>query len=151
MRTHETAALAAQDGRVRGYACTFHALDLARDRVLPGAFRASLARRPARDVRMLFAHDPARPIGRWTRIVEDAHGLWVEGRIALAAASARDVAALLAAGALDGLSIGFRTVRARREAGTGIRNIAVVELHEISLVTFPMNARARVIPNPRST
>lgn len=140
-----------QKGRVRGYACTFHALDAARDRVMPGAFLASLARRPARDVRMLFQHDPARPVGRWLRIAEDAHGLWVEGELATNAASARDVAALVAAGALDGLSIGFRTVRARREAGTGIRNIAAIDLHEISLVTFPMNGGARVIPTPRRT
>ena len=138
-------------GRLRGYACTFHALDLARDRVMPGAFLASLRRRPARDVRMLFQHDPARPIGRWTRIAEDAHGLWVEGRLATDAASARDVAALLEAGALDGLSIGFRTVRARREAGTGIRLLTSIDLHEISLVTFPMNGGARVLPPNRRT
>ena len=133
-------------GRVRGYASTFHALDAARDRVLPGAFRLSLARRPARDVRMLFNHDPARPVGRWLRIAEDAHGLWVEGVLATEAASARDVAALLAAGALDGLSIGFRTLRARR-GPDGVRNIAAVDLHEISLVAFPMNGGARVMPS----
>lgn len=131
--------------RISGYACTFGAVDLSGDRVAPGAFAASLARRPARRIRMLFAHDPARPIGRWTRIVEDAHGLWVEGVLATAAASARDAAGLVAGGALDGLSIGFRTLKARRERG-GVRNLLALDLHEISLVAFPMNGGARLHP-----
>ena len=128
--------------RIRGYACAFGAVDLGRDRILRGAFAASLRLRPAGSVRMLFQHDPARPIGRWTRMVEDAHGLWVEGVLA-GAASARDVADLISARALDGLSIGFRTVRARRIGG--VRNISRVDLHEVSVVTFPMNGGARIL------
>ena len=127
--------------RIRGYACTFGNVDLGRDRVLRGAFAASLLRRPASDVRMLWQHDPARPVGRWTRIVEDRHGLWVEGILA-DAPSAQDAAALVAGRALDGLSIGFRTVTARRVAG--IRNITRADLHEVSLVTFPMNGSAKI-------
>ena len=127
--------------RIRGYACAFGSVDLGRDRIVRGAFAASLAGRPAGEVRMLFQHDPARPIGRWTRMVEDAYGLWVEGVLA-EAASARDVGLLLAAHALDGLSIGFRTLAARRRAG--IRTITRVDLHEVSVVTFPMNRDARI-------
>ena len=134
--------------RIAGYACTFGNVDLARDRVIRGAFAASLRRRPAGEVRMLYQHDPARPLGRWTRMVEDAHGLWVEGRLA-DAASAQDVAKLLEAGALDGLSIGFRTVTARRVAG--IRNITRADLHEVSIVTFPMNGAARILSQQENT
>ena len=52
-------------------------------------------------------------------------------------------AALLAAGAIDGLSIGYRTVRAERD-GKGQRRLAELELWEVSLVTFPMLQEARV-------
>ena len=48
------------------------------------------------------------------------------------------------AGALDGLSIGFHTVTAVRDAGTGIRRLLEIDLWEISIVTFPMQPGARV-------
>lgn len=132
------------DGTFDGYASLFGKLDLARDVVEPGAFTASLARRGAAGVRMLYQHDPAVPIGTWTEIREDARGLFVRGRLALAAAKAREVRALMREGALDGLSIGFRAVRARTDAKTGIRRIMEVDLWEISVVTFPMLPEARI-------
>lgn len=52
--------------------------------------------------------------------------------------------ALIRAGAIDGLSIGFKTVRGRIDPKTRIRNLAEVELWEISIVTFPLLAGARV-------
>ncbi len=55
----------------------------------------------------------------------------------------REAAALLAAGAIDGLSIGYRTLRAERD-GKGQRLLAELELWEVSLVTFPMLPEARV-------
>ncbi len=47
-------------------------------------------------------------------------------------------------GALDGLSIGFRTVRSRTEAKGGLRRILEADLWEISVVTFPMLPGARI-------
>ncbi|MGB8623247.1 MAG: HK97 family phage prohead protease, partial [Paracoccaceae bacterium] len=55
----------------------------------------------------------------------------------------REAAALIEAGAIDGLSIGYRTRRAQKEAG-GRRLLAELELWEVSLVTFPMLPDARV-------
>jgi hypothetical protein len=55
----------------------------------------------------------------------------------------REVAALLSAGAIDGLSIGYRTVKAERD-GKGKRLLSELELWEVSLVTFPMLPEARV-------
>jgi HK97 family phage prohead protease len=52
---------------------------------------------------------------------------------------------LLAAGAIDGLSIGYRTIRSERATG-GRRLLHEVELWEVSLVTFPMLPEARVLP-----
>ena len=58
-------------------------------------------------------------------------------------ATAEGAAALIAAGAIDGLSIGYRTVRAERDR-QGRRVLTEVELWEVSLVTFPMLREAKV-------
>ncbi len=131
-------------GAFEGYASLFGAEDLGRDLVQRGAFRASLAKRGASQVRMLFQHDPADPIGSWEDIREDERGLYVRGRLTLEVARAREVHALMKAGALDGLSIGFHTVKAVRDAKTGLRHLKEIDLWEISIVTFPMQPGARV-------
>ena len=56
----------------------------------------------------------------------------------------REVLELMRAGALDGLSIGFKTVKARKDAATGLRHIIEADLWEVSVVTFPMLPAARV-------
>lgn len=126
-----------------GYASLFGVADMGGDVVAPGAFRASLAQRGARGVRMLWQHDPAQPIGRWLSIEEDAKGLRVLGELNPDVARARELAALIRDGALDGLSIGFRADRATKDARGG-RRLVSVDLWEISLVTFPMLAGARI-------
>ena len=103
----------------KGYASLFGVPDGAGDRVTPGAFAASLRRRGAGDVRLLYQHFPHAPIGAWEEIAEDARGLYVHGRLSRAVEQVRDIRALLADGALNGLSIGFRTVRAKRGASLG--------------------------------
>ena len=132
------------DGRFSGYASLFGEVDLGRDAIEPGAFSASLETRGAGGVRMLFQHDPAEVIGRWTVIREDERGLYVEGKLATDVERAREVHALMKAGALDGLSIGFRAVKARSDRKTGVRRILEADLWEISVVTFPMLPTARV-------
>ena len=132
------------DGSFAGYASLFGQEDLGRDMVMPGAFARSLAARGAAGIRMLFQHDPASPIGAWQEIREDATGLFVRGRLTTEVARAREVLALMRAGAVDGLSIGFRTIRGRTDAKTGIRRLIEVDLWEISIVTFPMLPAARV-------
>ncbi|TCT04185.1 hypothetical protein EDC22_11661 [Tepidamorphus gemmatus] len=132
------------DGVFCGCASIFGAADLGGDLVEPGAFAGSLARRGAAGVKLLFQHDPAEPIGVWDEIVEDARGLRVRGRLMPEVARAREVLALMRAGALDGLSIGFRPVKARTDPRTGIRRLIEVDLWEISIVTFPMLPEARI-------
>ena len=130
---------------IEGYASRFGLPDQGGDIVAKGAFGASLARLAAKGdkVRMLWQHDPARPIGVWDEIREDEKGLWVKGRLLPDIAQAREAAALIAAGAIDGLSIGYRTISAERD-GKGRRLLSEVELWEVSLVTFPMLAEAKV-------
>ncbi len=132
------------DGTFEGYASVFHREDMGRDVVVPGAFLDSLRKRGASGVRMLFQHDPNQPIGVWTKLYEDARGLFVRGRLATEVAKAREVLSLMRAGAIDGLSIGFRTVKGARDARTGVRRLEKVDLWEISIVTFPMLPDARV-------
>ncbi|WP_343036055.1 HK97 family phage prohead protease [Hongsoonwoonella zoysiae] len=129
---------------VEGYASLFGIADEGGDIVRAGAFRRSLRRRGAGRVRMLWQHDPARPVGVWEEIREDARGLYVRGRLIPGVAQAEDAARLIASGALDGLSIGFRARRAVRDPRSGLRRLYEIDLWEISLVTFPQQDFARL-------
>jgi HK97 family phage prohead protease len=132
------------DGRFCGYASVFDRLDESGDIVVAGAFRKSLKKRGRERVRMLFQHDPKEPVGTWEAIAEDGFGLWVEGRLTDGVPRADALRRLIEKRAVDGLSIGFRTVKAVREAGTGHRRLSEIDLWEISIVTFPMMDAARI-------
>jgi len=135
----------AEGAVISGYASVFGVADQGGDIVMPGAYAASLERlrKAGGRVRMLWQHDQAQPIGVWDAVVEDAHGLCVKGRLLTEVAKGREAAALMAAGAVDGLSIGYRTLRAEKLPGGG-RRLIELELWEVSLVTFPMLPVARV-------
>lgn len=143
-RDTQTRLAALKNNEFEGYASLFGVPDSGGDVVAPGAFTASLRRRPPKDVRMLYQHLPSEPLGVWQEIKEDSRGLKVRGRLVLDVVRAREVRALFADGALNGLSIGFRTLRAHREAKTGHRILTEIELWEISVVTFPMLAGSLV-------
>lgn len=134
---------------IEGYASLWGVADLNGDVVSRGAFQRTLAKTEARGVRMLHQHESRSPVGVWDEMREDERGLWVRGRIMDWSADARFAQALSRAGALDGLSIGFRSQRARRDGR--LRVLVEVELWEVSLVTFPMlpGARFSVKPPPR--
>lgn len=147
------ASLATDDARISGYASLFDVADQNGDIVAPGAFNASLERlrREGRSVKFLWHHDPAMPIGVWEELAEDARGLKVSGRLVTEVAKAAEIAALLHAGAIDGLSIGYRTVRSEKlRAG---RRLLELDLWEVSVVTFPMLPCARAslrAPDPET-
>lgn len=127
--------------QIQGYASLWGVADLNGDVVARGAFADSLARTGAGGVRMLHQHESRAVVGVWDAMAEDARGLFVRGRIEDWSAEARYAAALSRAGALDGLSIGFRAVKARRDGR--LRVLSAVDLWEVSLVTFPMLTGAR--------
>lgn len=127
--------------KIEGYASLWGVADLNGDVVARGAFAACLAKTGVKGVRMLHQHEGRAAVGVWDRMVEDERGLFVEGRIMDWSAEGRFARALARAGALDGLSIGFRSSRARREGR--LRVLVEVELWEVSLVTFPMLPGAR--------
>ena len=136
---------------IEGYASIFHERDLNGDIMAPGAFAASLKK--SEPVRMLYQHAAETPIGRWTALREDRRGLFIRGEILLSSPKAREVHALVKGGAIDGLSIGYQTVRARKEKAA--RRILEASLWEVSIVTFPMAKHARITfvgdPRPHST
>jgi HK97 family phage prohead protease len=131
-------------GAFSGYASLFGVVDSGGDMVMAGAFARSLVKRGAQGVKMLWQHQAAEPIGLWTSIVEDARGLKVEGRLDLSVARAREALSLMRKGAVDGLSIGFRALRATTEKSSGVRRLQEIDLWEISIVTFPMLPQARI-------
>ncbi len=133
-------------GAFTGYASTFGGPpDSFGDVIASGAFARSLTEHRASGTQpaMLWQHDSRTVIGRWQAIAEDGRGLAVEGKLTLEVQKAREAYALIKDGALNGLSIGFRTRASRPQKGGG-RLLTDIELMEISLVTLPANALARV-------
>lgn len=120
--------------RFAGYAAVFDRPDRGGDVVRAGAFAASLKR--GGSVPLLWQHDAARPIGRIEYLQEDKRGLRVIGRLVEGSA-----ARLLKAGAVRGLSFGYRV---RAASGAAPRELTELELVEVSLVTLPMQPKARV-------
>jgi HK97 family phage prohead protease len=134
---------------IAGYASLFWRRDLNDDIVAKGAFKKSLAKSGPNRVRMLHQHDAGGLIGAWDTVAEDDQGLYVAGRVFDFTPQGKLVQSLIRAGVLDGLSIGFRTKKARRDASGRLRVLTEVELWEVSLVTFPMLAGARLVPKPK--
>ena len=94
---------------------------------------------------MLWQHDSDDPIGVWTDMAEDAKGLRVKGQLCLDTACGKEAYALLKMGALDGLSIGYRTLDVDpHPTKPGIINLKTLALREVSIVTFAANVRARI-------
>lgn len=133
-------------GLITGYGSVFNVRDTYGDIVAPGAFAASLnewagkGRLPA----MLWQHDSDVPVGRWTEIAEDARGLRCTGELLLSVPAGAEAYEHLKAGTIGGLSIGFRTVERTWNDDTDTRTLNVVDLWEVSLVTFPACDPARI-------
>ena len=132
-----------EKGVFAGYASVFDVVDSQRDVVMPGAFRDTLALRDT-PVKLLWQHRIDEPIGVISALFEDGRGLYIEGQLLLDVAQAREAYALLKAGAVTGLSIGYTPRRYVRDPDSGVRKLQAVDLVEVSLVTLPANARAQV-------
>lgn len=135
-----------QYGVFEGYGSMFGNTDLGNDVIEKGAFRESLMNRPPEKVKLLYQHKSDMPIGVFDEIREDENGLYVKGRLALKTKAGAEAYELLKMGALDGLSIGFKTdpKNVSYEERGKVRRIKKVDLMEVSLVTFPMNPKATV-------
>lgn len=143
LATHHSPLAAHSPLPIEGYASLWGVADLDHDVTVRGCFAESLAARGAAGVKMLHQHAD-QPVGVWDEIVEDDRGLRVKGRVMAWSPEARFARALAGAGAMDGLSIGFRSERARRQGR--LRVLSQADLWEVSLVTFPMLPGARFRP-----
>lgn len=138
-----------EDGTFAGYGSVFNLVDSYADVVQPGAFRESLKGWAKRGglPSMLWQHKFDEPLGVYTKMEEDEHGLYLEGRLLIDDDPlARRAYAHLKAGSLTGLSIGYSIPPGGGEwdNGAGVYRLKQVDLWEVSLVTFPANDAARV-------
>jgi len=127
-------------GMIEGYGSVFDVVDNGGDIIAPGAFRQSL--NSGRKVKMLYQHDASAVVGVWNTLEEDGKGLRVSGKLLTTVKAGAEAYEYVKAGAIDGLSIGYRTVKSMDRNGK--RVIMQAELWEVSLVTFPMNEMARI-------
>lgn len=134
-------------GVFEGYGSIFGNKDLGNDVVEVGAFTKSLRKRKPNQVKLLWQHKQDQPIGVFESIKEDGDGLQVKGRLALGTQQGREAFELMKMGALDGLSIGYKADPNKQayDERRKRRMLKEVDLMEISLVTFPMNPKARVV------
>lgn len=137
---------AGEDGSFEGYGAVFGNLDGHYDIIQKGAFLVSLDQHKSEGTMpaLLWQHQPDNPVGYISEIKEDDQGLHIKGQIDLNTQQGKEAHSLLKSGAISGLSIGYRTVRAERSEDGAVRLLKELDVWEVSFVTFPSNASARV-------
>lgn len=135
-------------GAFSGYGSVFNVVDSHNEKVLPGAFKKSLAEsKKAKFMPKLFwQHRSDEPIGRWINIAEDEVGLLCEGQLNLSVQRGKEAHAHLIAKDVDGLSIGYREVKTNEPENDGDpRELVQVRLLEVSIVSLASNGLSRVL------
>lgn len=139
-----------KSGVFKGYAAVFGNIDDYGDRIVKGAFEKSLRLAAAdnRLIPMLWQHDRAEPIGKWTSLKEDDKGLAVEGRLFVDFdPTAVRAAGHIQEGGVGGMSIGYRNLKTNIIQNDGedpVWELVELDLREASIVTMPANIEARV-------
>lgn len=146
VRPLEIKALDDSSGVFEGYGAVFGNIDSYGDIITRGAFQNYLAGNKSSDVKLLWQHNSDEPIGVYDDIYEDENGLYVKGRLLINdVEKAKECYALLKAGAISGLSIGYTVNQNGSKIGSdGNRYLSDLKLWEISVVTFPANPEANV-------
>jgi HK97 family phage prohead protease len=137
----------AEGGIFTGYGSVFGVVDSYREVVAPGAFKKSLAELVAkgRSLPILWQHRQGEPIGSWTNLKEDAHGLIGDGELWLDDSEyARLAYRGMKSKSITGLSIGYYVIDDSYNEATRVRTLKELELVEISIVTTPANDEARI-------
>ena len=130
-----------KQGLFSGYASVYGGVDSYGDTIIEGAYASTIANRD-RPVQLRFNHESG-VIGKWTRMEEDAKGLYVEGELTPGHSKAMDVYASLMHGAISGLSIGYRPVKFTPNQ-TGGLDLEEISLIEISVVESPADLNAQI-------
>lgn len=130
-------------GHFTGYAAIFGNIDSGGDIIDRGAFKEFATRKNGKIV-VLNQHNTRDPIGV-AEVEQDDKGLKFAGDLVLETASARSAYALMKAGALDGMSIGYDVLAGGADVlKSGVRQLKALKLWEISPVTFGMNELAGI-------
>jgi uncharacterized protein len=140
-----------EQGIIEGYLSVFNVVDQGNDRVLPGAFKRTIANSKKRAddngkkflFPMLWQHDATQPIGGVLEAVEDDYGLFTKAQFDLNTQRGREAYSGYKMGYIDQLSIGYDPVRKSYDE-KGVRDLAELRLWEQSPVTFAMNEAALV-------
>lgn len=129
--------------RIGGYAAKFNteASGLPfREMIAPGAFRRSL--QSGQDVFLLVNHDTsAIPLARRSAgtlaVSEDNVGLWIEADLDPANPDAASLLSALKRGDVDKMSFAFTVAPDGQRKADGLRTLIDLDLHEVSVVTWP--------------
>lgn len=134
-------------GEFEGYGSVFGVEDSYSDVVVKGAFQKSLSSwaEKGRLPSLLWQHKMSEPIGIYTEMKEDDHGLYVKGRLLIDDDPlAKRAYAHAKAGSLGGLSIGYILKDWEYDSSKGVYLLKEIDLWEVSLVTMPANDEARI-------
>jgi HK97 family phage prohead protease len=95
---------------------------------------------------MLWQHNYEEPIGVWDDLSDDGKGLYAKGRLLIdqAVPEADKAHALLKAGAVRGMSIGYREIDVIPGTNGDPTKLLKLDILEASIVSFPSNRRAMV-------
>lgn len=133
------------DGReLEGIAVRFDVIDAYRTSFDRNAFKWE-----GRSLPLLWSHDRSQVLGSVRSITPDREGLRIKAKLNLDVQRAREVRSMLAAGDINGLSIGFQRIKDQPRPG-GIRHITEARLREVSVVAMPAVPGSNVT-NVRST
>ncbi|KQT08519.1 peptidase U35 [Methylobacterium sp. Leaf399] len=134
-------------GEFEGYGSTFGGEpDAYGDVIAPGAYADTLAVHKSRGTmpKLFWQHDPSQPIGKWVDASEDDRGLLLRGKLNMDVQRGREAHALLKAGDIDGLSIGYSIKAYSVDTDTGVWTLEKLDLVEVSVVSVGANENAVV-------
>lgn len=132
-----------EEGTFTGYASTFGGdPDSYGDVVDKGAFKKTIKENKNR-IKHLWNHSVMEPIGKPDELSEDETGLLVKGRLVLGVQRAKETLALMKAGVVNEMSIGYDTIT--EQVKDGIRHLKEIKLYDVSPVTFAANPSAVIL------
>lgn len=134
-----TKSTASKNTTIFGYATVYVVTDLENDIISPKA----IGKIDASKIKLLWQHDPSKPIGKVTKLESDYYGLRIEAEINNDTVYGSEASSLIKQGALNGLSIGFTPGKTSINT-EGMRVIEDLQLYEVSVVTFPANSYAKI-------
>lgn len=122
-------------GSFTGYASIFGVIDTYGDIVDPGAFRKTIKEK--KRFKLLWSHNAQDPAIGFVELEEDEKGLRItHGQLYLEMERGREIYINLKNGTLDGLSIGFKTIKESIDRATNERHLKEIQLWEVSLCNF---------------